>query len=74
VIPEPVPMSHLYRTRCIDCGTTAYAVEEHVNDALCMDDRRKRAGIDWPWLSKSGRWHPTRGNPANYPLGGSGTA
>lgn len=49
---------------CVACGTWVIAVPERVDMAMCLDCRRSQEGIDWPWFTAEGDWHPSVGYPA----------
>jgi len=51
---------------CTGCGTNVVCVPGYP-DPLCLDCRRAATGIDWPWFSSVGEWHPTLGYPRELP-------
>jgi hypothetical protein len=46
---------------CADCGTHVVAVPDSTVEPLCIQCRRGRCNIDWPWFEAIGSWHPTVG-------------
>jgi hypothetical protein len=58
--PIETARSPFVAARCVDCGTHVVAVPGAV-DPLCLQCRRTRCRIDWPWFEPTGDWHPTVG-------------
>jgi hypothetical protein len=58
--PREVPWSRLVETKCRKCGEApAFAIPEKAHIARCIECGREDAGIDWPWFTPVGVWHPT---------------
>lgn len=52
--------THYVPALCLGCGTHVVTVPG-VTEPLCLDCRRAKERIDWPWLTAEGEWHPTLG-------------
>lgn len=51
---------HLREDRC-RCSATVFVVEDFQGAPKCIDCGRLDAGVEWPWFTPLGEWHPTVG-------------